>query len=65
MLHSYINAHSHSSLLYNRHHARRDQAQGFCHINDIVLAILNLKSSFQRILYVDLDIHHGDGKYAH
>ena len=44
-----------------RHHAKRDQAQGFCHINDIVLAILDLKSKFQRILYVDLDIHHGDG----
>jgi histone deacetylase 8 len=44
-----------------RHHAKRDFASGFCHLNDIVLAILKLQSKFKRIVYVDLDVHHGDG----
>lgn len=37
----------------------RDEAEGFCYVNDIVLAIQKLTSGFERILYVDLDIHHG------
>ena len=40
----------------------RDSAAGFCYVNDIVLAILKLKEEFDRVLYVDMDIHHGDGK---
>eukprot|EP00794_Sanderia_malayensis_P000277 gene277-901_t len=43
------------------HHAHRDEAAGFCYINDIVLGILKLRERFNRILYVDLDVHHGDG----
>lgn len=43
------------------HHAQRDQASGFCYINDIVLAILELQKKFKRVLYIDVDIHHGDG----
>ena len=44
------------------HHGHRDQASGFCYVNDIVLAILKLRDAgFQRVLYVDLDVHHGDG----
>ena len=39
----------------------RDSASGFCYINDIVLCILRLLSKFSRVLYVDLDLHHGDG----
>lgn len=42
----------------------RDQADGFCYVNDIVLGILQLLQKFKRILYIDLDLHHGDGKYA-
>ncbi|XP_072178285.1 histone deacetylase 8-like [Diadema setosum] len=42
------------------HHARRDEAAGFCYVNDIVLAILKLKEHFSRVLYIDLDLHHGD-----
>ena len=42
----------------------RDSAAGFCYVNDIVLAILKLKEEFNRILYVDIDIHHGDGKQS-
>ncbi|RUS77621.1 hypothetical protein EGW08_014621 [Elysia chlorotica] len=43
------------------HHAKRDSASGFCYINDIVLAILKLREKFDKILYVDIDLHHGDG----
>ena len=34
---------------------------GFCYVNDIVLAILELLKYHQRVLYIDIDIHHGDG----
>nr|AOE43209.1 histone deacetylase family protein type-1 histone deacetylase [Rostrostelium ellipticum] len=43
------------------HHARKDEASGFCYINDIVLAILELLKHHARVLYIDIDIHHGDG----
>lgn len=43
------------------HHARIDRAEGFCYINDIVLGILELLKYHPRVLYVDIDIHHGDG----
>ncbi|CEM38392.1 unnamed protein product [Vitrella brassicaformis CCMP3155] len=32
-----------------------------CYINDIVLAILELLKYHARVMYVDMDIHHGDG----
>ncbi|BFZ59837.1 Histone deacetylase 8 [Saitoella coloradoensis] len=44
-----------------RHHARRASAAGFCYANDAVLAILKLRTQFDKVLYVDLDLHHGDG----
>lgn len=37
------------------------QASGFCYVNDIVMAILELLKYHARVLYVDIDIHHGDG----
>jgi len=43
------------------HHAKRAEASGFCYINDIVLAILELLKYHARVLYLDIDIHHGDG----
>lgn len=43
------------------HHAKKSNASGFCYVNDIVLAILELLKYHQRVLYVDIDIHHGDG----
>ncbi|KAG4301205.1 hypothetical protein PCK1_002515 [Pneumocystis canis] len=43
------------------HHAKKREASGFCYINDIVLAILELLKYNQRVLYIDIDIHHGDG----
>jgi hypothetical protein len=41
------------------HHAKKNEASGFCYVNDIVLAILELLKAHQRVLYIDIDIHHG------
>ncbi|KAL1122502.1 hypothetical protein AAG570_002833 [Ranatra chinensis] len=35
--------------------------QGFCYVNDIVIAILELLKYHARVLYIDIDVHHGDG----
>lgn len=43
------------------HHAKKCEASGFCYINDIVLAILELLKYHNRVLYIDIDVHHGDG----
>lgn len=44
------------------HHGRPDRASGFCYLNDPVFAILTLlDSGMERVLYADLDAHHGDG----
>jgi acetoin utilization protein AcuC len=44
------------------HHGRPDRASGFCYFNDPVFAILVLlRNGVERVLYVDLDAHHGDG----
>jgi acetoin utilization protein AcuC len=44
------------------HHGRRDRASGFCYLNDPVLALLTwLDLGLERIVYLDLDAHHGDG----
>lgn len=47
------------------HHAGRDAAAGFCVFNDLGVAIEHLKArhGLRRILYVDIDAHHGDGIY--
>ncbi|MCP8319975.1 MAG: acetoin utilization protein AcuC [archaeon] len=45
------------------HHARRDRAAGFCVFNDASIAIVHAEKTYglKRILYVDIDAHHGDG----
>jgi len=43
------------------HHAKKCEASGFCYINDIVLSILELLKFHDRVLYIDIDVHHGDG----
>uniref|UniRef100_UPI003AAB5B12 histone deacetylase 8 isoform X2 n=1 Tax=Centroberyx gerrardi TaxID=166262 RepID=UPI003AAB5B12 len=43
------------------HHAKKDEASGFCYVNDAVLGILKLREKYERVLYVDVDLHHGDG----
>jgi acetoin utilization protein AcuC len=47
------------------HHARRNASAGFCVFNDIGVAIevLRKRYSLNRILYADIDVHHGDGVY--
>jgi acetoin utilization protein AcuC len=47
------------------HHARRDSASGFCVFNDCGVVIETLKAihGLERIAYVDIDAHHGDGVY--
>lgn len=47
------------------HHGYRDQASGFCAVNDCGVAIEVLKSQYglERIAYIDIDLHHGDGVY--
>ena len=47
------------------HHGRRDRASGFCYFNDPVFAVRRLLAGgVDRVLYVDLDAHHGDGVQA-
>nr|XP_053646254.1 histone deacetylase 3-like [Cherax quadricarinatus] len=43
------------------HHAKKFEASGFCYVNDIVIAILEMLKYHPRVLYIDIDIHHGDG----
>ena len=44
------------------HHGRPDRAAGFCYLNDVVLALLVWRElGLRRIVYVDIDAHHGDG----
>ncbi|KAG5734842.1 Histone deacetylase RPD3 [Termitomyces sp. T112] len=43
------------------HHAKKSEASGFCYVNDIVLGILELLRYHTRVLYIDIDVHHGDG----
>lgn len=44
------------------HHGRPDRASGFCYFNDPVFAIMTfLDAGIERVMYVDLDAHHGDG----
>lgn len=43
------------------HHAKKSRASGFCYVNDVVLGILELLKYHHRVLYIDIDVHHGDG----
>jgi len=46
------------------HHSTRDRSAGFCVFNDIGVSIELLRSKgLRRVLYVDIDVHHGDGVY--
>jgi acetoin utilization protein AcuC len=47
------------------HHAMRGNASGFCVYNDPAIAIAwLLDAGAERIAYVDIDVHHGDGVQA-
>ena len=43
------------------HHAQRETAAGFCYINDVVLACIAFAEAGKKVLYLDVDVHHGDG----
>lgn len=47
------------------HHAMPDAAAGFCVYNDVAVAIAGLlDAGAERVAYVDVDVHHGDGVEA-
>ncbi len=48
------------------HHALRSKGAGFCYLNDCVVAIKVLRQRYpdMKILYLDTDVHHGDGVQA-
>ncbi len=44
------------------HHAHADRASGFCTFNDLALGVKVLNDAgFQKVAYIDIDVHHGDG----
>ena len=50
------------SIAGGLHHARRAEASGFCIYNDIAIAIRWMQREHNaRVLYIDIDAHHGDG----
>ncbi|MCC6404626.1 MAG: acetoin utilization protein AcuC [Fimbriimonadaceae bacterium] len=46
------------------HHAMRSRAAGFCIFNDAAVACSLLREAHNRVMYVDIDLHHGDGVQA-
>jgi acetoin utilization protein AcuC len=46
------------------HHAMPARASGFCVYDDPALAIARARREGLRVLYIDLDVHHGDGVQA-
>lgn len=43
------------------HHATRSQAGGFCYLNNAAVAAQLLRSQFERVAILDVDVHHGNG----
>ncbi len=43
------------------HHSGPERASGFCYLNDVALACVVLAEQGKRVLYLDVDVHHGDG----
>ena len=51
-----------ANIMGGLHHAMRDRAAGFCIYNDVAVGIQwLLDQGVERIAYVDVDVHHGDG----
>jgi acetoin utilization protein AcuC len=59
-------SHEHAvSLAGGLHHAMGDHASGFCIYNDVAVGIADaLAHGVERVAYVDVDVHHGDGVEA-
>src|SRR5205807_2839998 len=57
-----------AQLAYNisggLHHAQRSNASGFCVFNDPAIACHILREKYNKVAYVDIDVHHGDGVQA-
>ena len=49
------------NLLGGFHHAHAGRAGGFCFLNDAALACERMAGAGKRVLYLDVDAHHGDG----
>jgi acetoin utilization protein AcuC len=43
------------------HHAFPERASGFCYVNDQALGCRKLSAAGKRVLYLDVDVHNGDG----
>ena len=46
------------------HHALPRQAAGFCYLNDPAIGIAHMVQDGLRVVYLDIDVHHGDGVEA-
>jgi acetoin utilization protein AcuC len=54
-----------TSIAGGLHHAMHASASGFCVYNDPAIAIAwLLEQGAERVAYVDVDVHHGDGVQA-
>ena len=43
------------------HHATQSRASGFCYLNDPAIGIAKMLQDDLRVVYLDVDVHHGDG----
>ena len=43
------------------HHSSRNMAEGFCYVNDVIVAIDTFLARGFRVAYIDIDAHHGNG----
>jgi acetoin utilization protein AcuC len=46
------------------HHALSARASGFCYLNDPAIGIARMVQDGLRVVYLDVDVHHGDGVEA-
>ncbi len=46
------------------HHAMPNRASGFCYLNDPAIGIAQMIEAGLRVVYLDIDVHHGDGVEA-
>lgn len=47
-----------------KHHAHRDRSSGFCVFNDMAWAALEFVKAGRKVVYIDWDVHAGDGVQA-
>lgn len=46
------------------HHAERERAGGFCYVNNVAVAVEQLRTRVRRVAIVDVDVHHGNGQQS-